>query len=254
MKDKILNQMNMFPRLENIIRYKSKRSISVNHMSRKPVYIYIHICTIGHWDLVLDRLFVSIRSSGLYDIVAGIRCCVLGNEIEAAVSLLSRDTKVRVVKTNRDVMLYERITLNALYDDASQDDFYALYIHTKGVTRPINYGPVSDWTTYLTYFNVEKFQKALDLLETHDVVGVNLQDEPKLHFSGNFWWTKSSHLKTLEREIGSGYTDPEFWICSRVGKASYVSMFNTGVNHYHVPYSPDKYVGISQPLHIVSNN
>ena len=51
------------------------------------------------------------------------------------------------------------------------------------------------------------------MLETYDAVGCSLSLYPKKHFSGNFWWSKSSYLRNLEN-INDKFLSPEMYILS----------------------------------------
>ena len=84
-----------------------------------------------------------------------------------------------------------------------------------------------------------KKKEIIDFLENYDTVGVNLQSGP--HYSGNFWWSKSSHIKTLNKKIGSNYTDPEFWVTSKKD-GKYLSLYLSGINHYNTTYPKEKYI------------
>jgi hypothetical protein len=85
------------------------------------------------------------------------------------------------------------------------------YIHTKGTgisesNKTFYHGStnlkhlqecVKDWRQYMEYFILAKANKNIELLDTYDACGVNLVDRPSKHFSGNFWWSKSSYIKQL---------------------------------------------------------
>ena len=93
----------------------------------------------------------------------------------------------------------------------------------------------------MLYFNLYYWEKILKYLETYDTVGVNLHTNPVLHYSGNFWWSKSSHIKTLNIKKRSYYTDPEFWVTSKKG-GKYLSLYLSGINHYNTTYPKEKYI------------
>lgn len=68
----------------------------------------------------------------------------------------------------------------------------------------------------LDYFILEKYRLCLYWLERgYDVVGVALSLYPTLHFSGNFWWSKSKHLDKLPTQIRRTYYAPEMYVCSQ---------------------------------------
>jgi len=213
----------------------------------KPIYIYIHICTKNNWLSVLTNLIMNIKNSGLYDIIDKIRCFVLGTLDE--IPEILNDKKIIIVKKNPDCHLYEKFTLNNLYDDCHKEDFYILYLHTKGITRG-NLQPVKDWVEYLIHFNMYRHKEIIKLLEEYDCVGVNLQDGP--HYSGNFWWSKSSHIVNLKREIPHTYQGPEFWVTSKSNNCKYISLYSSNINHYNTRYPPENYILKECNYHIVS--
>ena len=151
-----------------------------------------------------------IKESGLYDNINEVRCVFTG-KVKKIPGFLKKD-KIKIVKKTDNISLYERNTLNKLWDDAQNEEFYVLYLHTKGVTRKDNEFPgVKDWVNYMLYFNCYKYKKIIRYLKEYKVVGVELSKNP-IHFSGNFWWSKSSHIRTLERKIKGNRKGPESWI------------------------------------------
>jgi hypothetical protein len=203
-----------------------------------PIYVYLHICTKNNWLDVVTNIINQIKLSGLYLHISKIKCFILGN-LTSIPSILI-DEKIIIVSQNTNCRLYERFTLNQLYDDCCKEDFRVLYIHSKGITKT-HIPFVKDWVEYLLYFNLFKFKKIIEYLEDFDTVGVNLHKKPSIHYSGNFWWSKSSHIKTLPRYIGNNYNDPEFWITSKNTLCKYVSIFTSNVNHYKTPFPKNLY-------------
>jgi len=90
----------------------------------------------------------------------------------------------------------------------------------------------------MSYFNIFKNEECLKNLDTNHAVGVNLHSSP-LHFSGNFWWSKSEHIRKLGPCNYETYNSPEFWI-TRV-KGEYKELWNSGVNHYFQRYEEHNY-------------
>jgi len=121
-----------------------------------------------------------------------------------------------------------------------KEDFQVLYLHSKGV-RHNNQNPcIQDWVDVLSYFNIQKHETCMKHLEEYDAVGINLTNRPSLHYSGNFWWSKSSHIRTLQKCTYSCYNAPEFWITSIPGK--YSNLWSSGVNHYKERYPSSLYI------------
>lgn len=202
-----------------------------------PIYIYLHICTKNNWLDIVTNIINQIKLSGLYLHIDKIKCFILGN-LQSLPDILI-DEKIIIVSQNTNYNLYERFTLNNLYNDCCKEDFRILYIHSKGITRVSN-PYVKDWVEYLLYFNIFKFKEILKFLQDYDTVGVNLKSKP-LHYAGNFWWSKSSHINTLPQHIGKKYNDPEFWITSKNKNCKYLSIFTSNIHHYKSLYPKHLY-------------
>jgi len=197
--------------------------------------IYIHVCCINNYKEVFNNLIYCIKDSGLYDSISEIRCCILGDyDIE-----LFKDEKIKIHKTSNHLSLYEVFTINKIHEDCKNEDMNVLYLHTKGITRN-NDMNVNGWIDYMIYFDIYNYKKCLELLLDNDTVGVNLNEHPVFHYSGNFWWSKSSYIKKLNTCIYESYNSPEFWLtCNKNGK--YVGLWKSNVNHYNVCYQKENY-------------
>lgn len=212
-------------------------------------YIYIHVCCINNWQDVFNKLMLNIKDSGLYDKINKIKCVVL-TQNTSDVSFFN-DDKIEIIAVLNDINLYEIPTINYLYEHSLIEDFNVLYIHTKGVKHNNNNINVSDWTDYLTYFNINKHEICINELLTCDTIGVNLQQNPELHYSGNFWWAKSSHIRKLEKCTYNSYVSPEMWIAGkRIGIHS--CMWFSNINHYEQRYENAIY--IDKPITVQINN
>lgn len=228
--------------------------------NQQRTVVFIHVCTINTWETILESLLLDLQVSGLLDIVETVTCSFVGNVPQQLPDFLKHD-KVQVVHCGTSIQSFERPTLLALQKFATANsDYRILYLHTKGVTRSSNpalAARVRDWVSVMIYFLVYKFREALHALSVHDVVGVNFlkSDVHPAHFSGNFWWSKSAHLRHLACEIGHKYNDPELWVMSKQGHGTVCAeLFRTGVNHYHVRFPPDLYVATvtSTRTHVVN--
>ena len=116
------------------------------------------------------------------------------------------------IPTNRPVH-NEEIIFSHMVHDSQREDFYALYLHSKGVKRsqtdPHLYANIKDWVNYMLYFNLYHHKDLWSELKDCDVCGVSSKG---LYLDGNFWWTKSEHLKTLNPKLGLSYLEPELFI------------------------------------------
>jgi hypothetical protein len=167
--------------------------------------------------------------------VTKIRCGILYTAKDLT---LFKDPKIEIIYKSHDLNLYETPTINSLYAHAGKEDFKVLYLHSKGVKHMGMNPNVTDWVKYMSYFNIFKNEECLKILDTNDAVGVNLHSSP-LHFSGNFWWSKSEHIRKLGPCKYETYTSPEFWITCVKGE--YKELWNSGVNHYDMRYEEHNY-------------
>jgi|TARA_R110000824_G_scaffold136888_13_gene300857 hypothetical protein len=245
-------------------------------------YIYLHVCCINNWRDVVGNMYRQIRESGLYEKIDGIRCSVLGDcsEFLEFIHGLDRDRKTTVVFTSSDRKYLssnyrlisdgfrddesrpihnEEIILHRLHEDAQKEDFYVLYLHSKGVKRikelPHQNSKVEDWVNLMLYFNLFKHEYMWEKLEEFDAVGINIECKPhisrhkkscvsyekregfdyNIRFSGNFWWSKSTFIREMHRELGRDYGGPENWL-TNAENARFLSVWNSYTDHYQNPY------------------
>lgn len=125
-----------------------------------------------------------------------------------------------------------------MYENSLKEDVNILYIHTKGVSNKYinDYKSkkcISDWVEYMTYFNIYKWKICLEKIKEYDAVGVNLHNmNAPLHYSGNFWWSKSSHVRNTGLIKDNGYNSAEFYITSNPNQ-KYACLWNSNyLNHY----------------------
>jgi len=199
-------------------------------------YIYIHIACINNYKDVFNEIMFKIKDSKLYDIVSEIRCGILGVCDDITIF---NDPKVVIRGQSDNLLLYESFTINLILDDAMNNDFNVLYLHTKGVTKPNNIY-VKDWMEYLCYFNIYRHKECLELLYYNDAVGVNLLNKPTWHYNGNIWWSKSTYIKNLKKCTNITHNSPEFWLSeSQSGK--YICIWNSYCGHYNNRYPAELY-------------
>jgi hypothetical protein len=204
-------------------------------------YIYLHICAIGHWEIVVKRLLDRIKSSGLYDKIDELRFSLLGDYTHLSNNLL-QDPKYKNVLWSTDLKLYEACTLNKIWYAAQEEKpFNVLYLHSKGVTHSPDDVNITNWVEYLTYYNVDKHKDCLEYLKDHDVVGVNMSNSTMLHYSGNFWWSKSSYIaKSTQFCVAYCYNAPEYWI-TLARDGSYVDLYDLTNRWYETVYNKNDY-------------
>lgn len=239
----------------------------------KKVYVYVHVCVLNNYQEVLINILNHIYDSGLYDRLNKLRLSIVGNSVEFKnwFDTLTYDTtKIQLIFPTTRINTFEFHTLHNLFIDAISEDFYCLYLHTKGVSKQTNPN-IKDWVDYLLYFTVDKFQNCLLELENFDTVGVNLtgdsenmKSNPALwgyvvkgesvsrtpqHYSGNFWWSKSDNIRKLPDPLYYASYEQyeryrvacECWICLNPNLKP-KCLFQSGVNHYGTRYPKEMYV------------
>jgi hypothetical protein len=140
---------------------------------------------------------------------------------------------------------FEFPTLRALKADcdAATEDLNILYLHSKGASKDTR--AAEDWRRLMLHFTVERYPEALKQLESHAACGVNIRKEPALHFSGNFWWARSSYikqLKTIESLDQADRYQAEFWIGDE-GRGDLASLHDSGKDHWEQRYPRSAYCG-----------
>jgi len=184
------------------------------HDSRRPIFVYFHICLIGEWREIVKQILATISRSGLGSIITELRVGVLGPEAEKLeLRQYLKNWPHTILFHSTATNECERPTLARIASDAKRESFYALYLHSKGVTKPRNTeisDCVRDWTNYLLYWLVEQHGLCIvKLLEGFRAVGC--RQERSHRFSGHFWWASSEHLQNCVIPGGS-YQDQEYFL------------------------------------------
>jgi len=192
---------------------------------------FLHAATVGRYQSIVNLIFDNLKSGGLFNFLDRIYINIAGD----GPLNLPQDEKIKVIPDRSPLHLFEFTTLNLLKQYSNLKDANVLYLHTKGAGSPDNIC-LDEWRDYMFYFNIINFKTAIKLLEANNAVGVDLSDEPVKHFSGNIWWSKTSHIKNLPFPselpvVLSERHKCEFWICSDA-KGKYASMHNSGIDVY----------------------
>ena len=199
--------------------------------------------------MILDK----IKKSGLYENTNEIRLSVLSDSGLFVDDERFDDPKMRIVYKGVSEE-FERPTLLHIKSSSETDPENTLYfyLHTKGIrhfeTEREPY--VVDWINLMLYWNVERWEKAVAIL-TQDVYWTYGCNFTGVHYSGNFWWSKPSHIKRLSDYIPDYYTAPECWVTMLYWHLreipihrEFYSVFNSGLEgmgHYSQPYSESNY-------------
>jgi len=166
-----------------------------------PIYVYYHIAQMGNWKEVVVEQTTRLRKSGLYNETSKILTGVVGTQEP----IRNLPEKFKILFHNPDLIPGEIPTLEALRQHALKENFLVLYIHTKGVSwkdhkKAYNKEAMTAWRKYLEYFCIDKWRECSAFLDEYDASGCELVEKMNVlpeHFRGNFWWSKSSFLRTL---------------------------------------------------------
>lgn len=218
---------------------KNEYEINVcNNVLNKNIFGVYFICCIGDYMNIVREQLMKLIVSGLYEKSEKIFCFICG-VTENILKLLKPYNKILVISTSEN--LYEKYAINNYKNYIGNNDYYLYYFHTKAVTRKEKC--FKDWRLLCEHFTINKWNINIKLLERYDCVGTNLKNFPSIHFSGNFWWSKSEHLNKLSN-IDDKYLSPEMYICSSL-ETNYVSIYQSNVTHGNTEYDEEKYMLIS---------
>ena len=225
--------------------------------------IFYHTHLEGEYKLIIQDQLTKIFTSGLYKECTKIEMRISSNDetrFEWVENLVSNYTKINTSRIIIDRSYYPsnyrepKITLQHLKDMALKEDGYYCYIHTKAVT---NRGfSMDNWRLSMDYAVIINWRNCIKELENDaDAVGPNLRKDTHIgyfpHFSGTYWWTSSSYIKTLNHDYIYDKNEillEEFWIGSNIN-CNLKSVFECGHNEpYLIDATIDKYIKDSDYL------
>lgn len=233
----------------------------MTNVENRNIKVFISVSLMGNFKEVLVGFFNDLQSSGLFSACTEINLCILGDpdkfRLEDFGNPSPLSQKVRLVYTDADLNKCEFPALWYVWSQAQTENFYCLYVHTKGVSRTQERW-LKNWLGYLQYLNIWQWRLMVPELESADGVGVNLMGKYEnidldydswsekgapLHFSGNFWWSKSQYVRLLPNPYDLAKDSDflkwrhacEMWLSFGRGKLK--SLDQSGVRHYaHEPY------------------
>jgi hypothetical protein len=215
----------------------------------KKIVGFWHIGALGDWSRIVPEQYLKLRASGLYDASEKIVVGFIGgarrmHELNGPVM---EDPKFEVFATD-DLRDYEYPTLARVWKEAqeSEESFLCYYLHTKGASLAgtSTQDAVNAWRVYMEYFNIERWEDCVRVLQSYETCGVELQDNQN-HYSGNFWWATSEYVKKLPNgyQFWDNYklerSAAEFYLCMAQPKAYCFNDFTEDL--YDVAIAPDRY-------------
>ncbi len=253
-KQKILDYYNFFPTLERIIKqdfkfnYKPSDEEVIYHKYFKDILEkdvnsvgFIHSCTVNDNIDVLTNIVNRVIDTGTLDNLDYLYIVNIGNKIAGHYD----NDKIKIINYSENTQLFEKPTINLIHTFSQFHDCKVLYLHTKGISytkqnNGILYTNVTDWTNYMLYFLLDKNEFCIDLLDVYNAVGCNYSENPRKHFSGNFWWADSKYIKKLTKISSNVRHDCEWYILSD-NNVSLYNLCSSNVDHYKVSYPLNLY-------------
>ena len=203
-----------------------------------PIYGVYFICCLNNYLEVIEEQMLLLQKGLLENTKKLIIFITKYDENDEQLNqlLLKYNVNDKFILVTSSDNPYEKIAINNYKKYIDDVDYYLYYFHTKGVSRD----KTNEWFRHCTsrrqilnFYTLEKYAVILKLLKSYDAVGCNSSFFPKKHFSGNFWWSKSSYLNLLnDIKDDQGYLAPEMYILSN-NECNYISLSNK-VNHWYV--------------------
>jgi len=194
---------------ENYVKINNNNNNNNKFTKNNKIVVFIHVCFSEQGINIMNTQIEYIIKSEIFNYIDIIYLCIVGLNEKIEISY----PKVEIYYTDPDNYLYELRTINEIHNySINNDDAYILYIHTKGVRNAGNSEVVKSWRNMMEYFLIEKGLICIEGLNYFDVIGNNIINQQCndfndvcvnknhcYHFSGNFWWSKSSYIKKLHK-------------------------------------------------------
>lgn len=218
--------------------------------------IFYHAFLWGEWKHLVQNQMLRLHSSGILDKMSSMTIgvsCFNDDDYRWFVDLWGEYQNVFIKRTPQELLAREeRTTLMLLKEWCDSNDTVEpiLYFHTKGLTRS-GYN-IELWRMYMEYYNIDRWRYAVSAINNGwDTYGVNLRDNTEelfgkkyLHYNGNFWWAKSSYVRTLDKDllVGANRWEGEFWIGTKSNRDKMFCAAESGVDHYETEYKFNKFI------------
>jgi len=242
---------------------------------------YIHTYCRNNYQQIINQKIEKFKLSGLWDELEFLFIPISGLREEDKKyfeQLKQQDSRIIIFEHPDHSFSSEPATLNFIKNRASnfESNKKILYTHTKGTSHDqyIVRRRMMAWSRYMDLNCIYKWKECVEALNNFDTAGGHFtggqeeysqQTEDQFHFvndvsldgkyfknkgaymvsiphySGNYWWANSNHLKRLPEltpENLSYFNRGEFWVCYPRDTKSYNNM-NPFVNHYAEYYNKD---------------
>jgi len=194
--------------------------MKISHKIKTKILGFFHIATMleheNRWKSIVDELMNDLNNGGLLKNTDLLTKVYLGPE---ACKFKNKTTKnIKIISAGADLSLYEGPTLRNLWERcmSSDEEFYVYYIHTKGVSYPPNTKSES-WRQSMSDAVILNWKKCVKVLDSGEKTCSIMWKAGKPgrstdHYSGNFWWARASHIRTLEKPETLVRKHFEYWL------------------------------------------
>jgi len=180
---------------------------------------FYHIYMINTWENLVNEQLQKIIHSNLYEISKKIYISCLGDNTQKLIleKIICDKHKFEIIFYHNDGTFAEIPILQHLQDLSSSKEFYAWYIHTKGITS----GQV-DWRKEMETLVILNNRQCINVLNKNKHIGAcgprltrggfpfdlsKYGFNHQYHFSGNFWWAKSTYIKKINIKLSEVWKD-----------------------------------------------
>jgi len=182
----------------------------------------------------------SIKNYGLIDKLKTIHIGLVGPEIDRnEVKIFLNEKGINYTIIDEKDHGWEQLTQNKMYEFSQLNNGYVLYGHSKGSYNFNNQN--RDWCKSMIYFNIVKWEDAVEKLNTNDAVGCYWFDftgqvgpggphTGQRWFAGTFWWSKLELIKTINPPTMFSRWDAEVWI-GKIPNIKIYDITNSGGPH-----------------------
>jgi hypothetical protein len=222
------------------------------------IAVVYHIYCVNDWKETASEQLNRLVSSGLYDKADKLFATII-NQMNVLTEPMVSDKEVSEFfskypkfELSYGVNYYEYAGLKKVYDICIENDCKVLYFHAKGVSNKYRrydkqeeisktkVESIKSWREVLESFLIDNWRDCVDKLDNYDNVGVTCDNG---WFWGNFWWSKSNHIRTKEEplcHVGRWYY--EAWLNERSNAKNY-EYYKFTINPYRCVVSKKYYDG-----------
>lgn len=216
--------VNIYNLVFHIYHRKDLRELDYAPKDHKKIYGLYHIYCVNEWEALVKEQISALAQSGLYEKMDAlyISCIVSKDEDTESIQNIVGRKKCKIISKEYDGKKYEFPALDFIFNMSQKEDFLVFYFHTKGISCSLSGNEKARknaiaWRKMMEYFNFEKYQVAINVLKSFDTYGACIREyQSTTFYDGNFWWSKSSYIKTLPQITEENRKNrywAEHWIC-----------------------------------------